>query len=141
MLLGVIVNVGVLLSKTYRELRQMKNIQMSALSVMDQLTRNIKNADSIDGGGTAYGTANGSLLLRSVDSSSVTHTTKFYLSGGKVMVDKEGVLFGPLTDSRVTVSSLLFRQINTGNSLGVKIEMTIAGKKFYNTALLRESYY
>lgn len=139
-LLGAIVNAGLLLSKSYRSIKSLKNTQTSALSTMDLLTRNIREAQSVDGSGTVYGSANGSLLLRNSDTNGVSHTVKFYLSGGKVLMDKDGSLFGPLTDSRVTVTSLLFRQIDTSNSLGVKIEMTIDGKKFYNTMMLRGSY-
>lgn len=139
-LLGAIVNSGLLLTNSYRKIKDVKNIQMSGLSAMSIMTRSIKSSQSIDGSGTAYGTANGSLLLRNTDSGGVAHTTKFYLSGGKILMDKDGVYFGPLTVGDVAITSLLFRQINTGNSVGVKIEVIIDGKNFYNTAMLRGSY-
>jgi hypothetical protein len=140
LLLGAIVNAGVLLARSHRQIIEAKNVQVSALSVMDQVTRNIRNAESIDGSETVYGSANGSLQLRSLDSVGTTHTIKFYLSSGQVVVNKDGVLFGPLTDARSSVTSLVFYQINTGNSLGVKVELTVEGKKFYQTAMLRGSY-
>ncbi len=139
-LLGAITSASSLLTKSYRQIRSVKNTQMSALSAMDQMTRNIRQANSVDGSGTLYGSANGSLLLRSVDSYGTAHTVKFYLSGGQVLMEKDGVYFGPLTDARTSVTSFLFRQIDTGNSAGVKIEMTIGGKNFYNTVMLRGSY-
>lgn len=140
LLLGAIVNAGLLLSRSYSEIKSERNVQMSALSVMDQMTRHIRTAESIDGSGTAYGTSNGSLLLRSTDTGGTAHTVTLYLSGGRVQMSKEGAVFGPLTDASISVSSLVFRHIVTGNSEGVKIEMTIDGRNFYNTVMLRGSY-
>ncbi len=139
-LLAAIMNSSSLLTRSYRQIRTVKNTQMSALSAMDQMTRHIRQSESIDGSETVYGVAVGSLLLRSTDSVGVAHTVKFYLRGETVMMDKDGVLFGPLTDGKTTVTSLIFRQIDSGNSVGVKIELTLGGKNFYNTVMLRGSY-
>lgn len=139
LLVGAIVNATVLLSRSYQRIKLIKNTEMSALSVMDQMTRNIRAASDIIGTSTAYSVPSGSLGLI-VPESGTDHTVRFYLSNGQVMMDKDGALLGPLTSDNVTVGSLIFRPISTVNSTGVKIELLIENEYFYNSIILRGSY-
>jgi len=137
-----------LLSNSYRNLKAVRDVESSAVTAMNRMTREIKGASSVDGTGTSYNTSSGSLLLNTTDSSNQATTIKFYLSNGAIMMDKGGSYFGPLTGSTVNVTSLIFRPINASSSQAVKIEMNIQSndqrniinKNFYNTAILRGSY-
>lgn len=139
-LMAAIVNSTILLSSSYSAIKEVKNTQNAALSVMDQMTRHIRASESIDGAGTFYNTSSGSVLLNTVDEGGQVRTVKFYLTGDRIMMDKDGAVFGPLTQNVVEVDSFVLRPIDTGNSIGVKIELQINGERFYNTVMLRGSY-
>lgn len=140
LLLGAIVNSVILLSNSYERIKLTKNVQSSGLTAMDRITRDVRSASGVSGTSTVYNVPGGALALIIPDSGGGADTFRYYLSGGRVLLDKNGVLFGPLTADSVNVSSLVFRPVTTGNSSGVKIEMTIEQANFYNTAMLRNSY-
>jgi len=131
-LLGAIINSTFLLSTSYRHVKDVKNAQMSALVAMDRISREIRQASTINGAGTSYNIPSGSLLLDT--------GAEFFLADGKIMMEQNNVSQGALTTNNVQVGTLMFRRIDTGNSQGVKIEMTIENKNFYNTVMLRGSY-
>jgi len=131
-LLGAIINSVFILSSSYRYIKDVKNAQMSALAAMDRMSREIRQANTINGSGTSYNTPSGSLLLDT--------GAEFFLLDGKIMMEQNNVSQGALTTSNIQVGILTFRRIATGNSEGVKIEMTIENKNFYNTVMLRGSY-
>jgi len=139
-LMGAIVNSTLLLSSSYQAIRSVKNTQNAALSAMDQMTRYIRAAESIDGTGTFYNASSSAVMLTSVDEGGDIHTVRFYRSNNRIMMDKDGSVFGPLTQNAVSVNSFVLRPIDTGNSIGVKIELEINGEYFYNTVMLRGSY-
>ena len=104
------------------------------------MTRNIKAASAVVGASTVYNVPAGSLALTVPDEDGDDHTVRFYVSNARVYMDKDGAVFGPLTSDVVNVGSLVFRPINTGNSIGVKIELQIENEYFYNTVILRGFY-
>ena len=117
-LLAAIINATVLLSTSYRHIAKTQDIESSGLFVMNQI---IHQAHSVSGATIG-------------DSSLTLGNTRFYLSDGKVLEDKDGQYFGLLSGD-ASVDSLVFKGINTGNSTGVKIELSIEGKHFYDTVL------
>lgn len=131
---------------SYNDLKLERKVEQSALAAMDRITRDIRNATSINAGQSSFGNSNGSLSLNVATSGGGTQATRFYLSGGRVYVDEDGVQVGPLTSSAVTASSLLFRSIATTTSAAVKVELTLSAtttsnqEKFYDTVILRGSY-
>lgn len=148
-LLAAIVNSTLLLAKNYRNVKAVRTIENSAISSMDRMVREIRNANGINGAQTNYGVNAGSLMLDTTNSSGANITLRFYLAGGKVMLDRNGSVVGPLTSSDANVSSLIFRHIATSTSEAVKIEMTIESgtstpayiqRKFYDTAVVRGTY-
>jgi len=134
-LLGVIINSVVLLSSSYRSIKAVKDVEASGLVIMNQIINTSHAAVSVNAVGTSYNIENGSLALNTVSSDTTSHTNKFYLSDGKVFKDIDGSHVVPLSFDGVSVESLVFRPIHTGNSTGVKIELTIEGKHFYDTIL------
>ena len=153
-LLLAIINGTLLLAQNYRNVKAVRDIESSAIDSMDRMTREIHNAISVNGTQTTYYTSPGSLMLNTTDTSNNAITLRFYLQGGKVLMDRNGVFVGPLTESDVTASSLIFRSITSSTSVAVKIEMTLQAsstqqtasgtgaiiKNFYDTAVLRGSY-
>jgi type II secretory pathway pseudopilin PulG len=145
LIFGSIVTATVLLSTSYRQIKAMRNIESSAISAMNRMSREIKNSVSVDTSATMYNSPSGVLLL---DTASSTDDVRFHLSNGQVMLQEGSTPTGALTLDSATVSSLVFRPITTENSEAVKIEMTIQAqvkgaiisKNFYNTIVLRGSY-
>ena len=126
----VVVNSLMAIMSSYNSIKSAKDIENSAMLGLDRMERDIKNATSI----TAIST--------STDPNSITLDTgvQFYVATGTLSVNENGVYSGPLSVSGVTVTSLLFYPITTANSKAVRIQMTINGKNFYDTAVMRGSY-
>jgi hypothetical protein len=151
-LLTAIINGTLLLAQSYRSVKVVRDIESSAITSMDRMTREIHDASDINGTLTTYNTNPGSLELDTTDTSGTAITLRFYALNGKVMMDKNGVTEGQLTESDVHVSSLIFRSITSSSSVAIKIEMTLQGtstsngtsslitKNFYDTAVVRGSY-
>ncbi len=150
-LLVGIINAIVMLSSMYRNVRTARSVESSAISLMDRIVRETRNAESINSAQTSWGISSGSLGLNTVDANGVTGTMRFYIatSTSRAMLEKNGVSMGPLTESNVIVTNLTFRSYATTTSSAVKIEMTITSastspvyitRNFYGTVILRGSY-
>ena len=119
------------------------SISNSAITSLEKMTREIRNARSVD-------SPSGSILqLTSVDASGNSQNSIFYVDPitSRLMASSSNVS-GPLTSSNVIVTSLKFTPITTSSSKAVKIEMTISGnnqttvesENFMTTVILRGSY-
>lgn len=140
-----------MLSSSYRNVKTYRAIESSAVTSMDRMIREIRNATSVNTAQTAYGISSGSLALNSLNASGTASSVRFFVSTStsRLFLEENGVNVGPLTPSSVIVSNLTFRSFATSTSAAVKIEMTIASassssvyfsKNFYGTAVLRGSY-
>ncbi len=140
LILAALARISVSMLGVYRNIKVAKNIESGAISAMERMTRDIRNASA----STATTTSSEITLTESSAPASV----RFYVSGGSLRVDENGTYAGPLTPAGVTVTSLVFRKISTANSEGVKIEMTLQGslgnivrtRNFYDTIGMRGAY-
>jgi len=132
-------------SRTYLFLKSSRNIERSAINVMDSLNDRVSMSSKIDIPNTAFNNATGSIALISYDGA-VSTTTKIYLSNGQVLLSQNNVVLGPLTLSDVRVTNLTFRNMTNSTFNGFKIEMTIdngtssekyMSEDFYNSYILR----
>ena len=148
MLLLLIVDVVLVLGRSYKDIKANNAIMSSAIFSLDRMVREIRNAKSIDNTGSVFGTSPGSLKLNTTDDSGNARTVQFYVQNG-ILEDKEnGVYIGPLTLSGATVSNLVFRQINNLKSQAVKVEITVMSgvapnlhsTNFFTTVVMRNSY-
>lgn len=127
-------------------LRAARAINTSALSSLERMSREIRNAATIDTLGSVFGTHPGRLALTAFDGETPL-TRTFYLEGTMLQVDN-GSAVGALIGPDVLVSSLVFYRLLSGTSEGVRIEMelsttTSSGTRretFYTTVMLRDSY-
>jgi len=132
---------------SYRELRIVKHIERSGILAMERMTREIREATSIDTGQSTLGSSPGVLQLNAGQGGS-SRVVKFFVEDGALKVSENDVTQGPLTAERATVTSLIFRQIITSNSDAVRIEMAVEASttgfsrsyNFYDTIILRGSY-
>ncbi len=141
---GVIVNMLISMTSTYRTVVAIRIAEDSGTSAMERMTRDIRAASSLDLGASDLGTSNGRLSLIAT-SGAVSTTTLFYLDEGRLKVDINGTFLGPLTLSKGRVTSIVFRHLDNGITSAVKIDMTVEGqvgtvvktKNFHSTVVLR----
>ncbi len=139
-----LVNMLLGMARAYSYLKLSRHIQSSAVVALDRVIRDIRNAQSVNMPQSVLGASPGVLTLNTTTATSSSQTLQFYVSSGALRVKQDGGDLGPLTLSDVTVSNLIFRQMNTGISQAVKIELTLTAgthtANFYATAVLRDSY-
>lgn len=144
-----VMNVFISITKVYKNVLVVRKIENTALFTMDRITREIKNASTIDSANTTWGTSTtASLSLNTTNASGTAQTLRFYRSGNTVYMSRNGTVVGPLSSGSVVVSGLKFEQVTASTSQSVKITLTLESgtstsyflKNFYGTATLRGSY-
>lgn len=138
----LIVNTVISLSRSYRDLYALRIVDSTAVDSMERMTREIRGATSVDTVNSTFNTNPGVLTLISTLGNTST-TTKFYISNGVLKVDVNGAYSGPLSDVDATIDSLTFVKLDSGVSTAVKIDMTVSGRsgftvktKNYHTTIL-----
>jgi type II secretory pathway pseudopilin PulG len=140
----VIVNSLISFTRPYREVLALRLLDRSGLESLERITRDIKTASSVDVINSVLGVSPGTLVLTATYSG-VSTTTKFYLDGGVLKVDVNGIYEGPLTSASTTVSSLIFYRMTNTISSAIKVDMTLQTsissttktKIFHTTAVLK----
>ncbi|MDO8590465.1 MAG: prepilin-type N-terminal cleavage/methylation domain-containing protein [bacterium] len=144
LILVSLVNMLLGMSRAYGYLKFSQHIQTSAVIALDRMVRDIRNAESVSVPESVLDTSPGILTLNTTTATSSLQTLQFFVSNGALRVKQDGGDLGPLTLPDVTVDNLVFRQMNTGISEAVKIDLTLSSgthtANFYATALLRDSY-
>ena len=144
----VVVNVFLGLRRSTTALSATQVIESSAIISLERMTREIRDATSVDTGLSTLGTSPGVLQLNTTDAGGTPTTVQFYVSGRALRIKEAGTDIGPLTATTTRITNLVFRKITTAQSQAVKIEMTLESgtstsyrqKKFYSTVVLRGSY-
>ena len=119
-------------------------INTAGIITGERIAREVKQATSVDVGGSTFGISPGKLLLNTA-SGGASATIEFYLDGTTVKMKKDGTVFGVLTGENVSVDALIFYLVVSGDSQLVKIEMDISSGSgsstrsavFYTSATLR----
>lgn len=135
-------------TRSYAVFRAAGRIERDAALSLERMMREIRDANDIAAAGSAFGAHPGRLLLNTTTAAGAARAVEFYVNSGALSLKEDGVISGPLTSGNTTVSNLVFRNIATARSKGVKIEMTISSgsgaaarsENFYATAVLRNSY-
>ncbi|MDO8565087.1 MAG: prepilin-type N-terminal cleavage/methylation domain-containing protein [bacterium] len=144
-MLVIIIQVVVSLTKSDRIIKSLRNIENSAVLGIERISREMREAESINVGESILGTHPGKLVLQSTDQSGNPRTVEFYLSSGQLILKENAVVLGPLTGSDAEITGLIFNRFSGTNSEGVRVEMTIESgtstayrtKKFYSTSIIR----
>jgi len=111
-------------------------------TIMERISREIRQAKSI-----VFITPN-SIKLNSIDETGTDKTIEFNFSNSNINLTENETLVGNLNSLDVSVVNLSFLQINTTNSIAIKIFLTIKSNKdstwreesFYNTVVFRGIY-
>lgn len=140
----VVVNTLASFGATYREVRINRAIDNSAVTSLERMTRDIRNASSITVGQSVFNTSPGELTVYTTNTVTST-TTRFYLDNGILKVNVNGVYSGPLSLSQTPVTSLVFTRLTSTSSEAVKIDMTLqyplgsttSTKNYHTTVILK----
>ncbi|MCX6717823.1 MAG: hypothetical protein NTU76_04080 [Candidatus Taylorbacteria bacterium] len=146
-----LINIIISITKSNRFSSIENNIKNSAISGLEEITREIRNAKSIDYNQSVFSSSNGKLFLNTLDQNGSIKTIKFYLENQTLKEDVGGVATstgGSLTQKDVKVLSMTFKPIDTLKSKAVKIELVLSSsnndfvrnENFYSTVVLRGSY-
>ncbi len=144
-----LVDVIISINKTYGAIKSTQALETSASDILNGLSRDIRNATSIDSASSTFGVSPGSLGLLSKDNFGNVRAVEYYVDSEKMLQVKEnGISVGKLTSSSTPVSSLVFTQVQTNNSTAVKIDLSLQTLKdkatitesFHSTYILRGSY-
>lgn len=109
---------------------------------LEHMLLSIRHADSVDTGLSTLDSSPGELVLDGDEE------TRFYVSGGILMMDIDGTTLGPITSDAVTVENITFNyQSNTATDI-VRIELTLSSetkaasstRTFNAGAILRGTY-
>lgn len=137
-----------ILPSSYRELAAIERLEVSGMSALDVMLREIRDASAVSVENSSLGVHPGMLYLNTSSANGATRTVEFYLEGSRLNVKEDGLTKGPLTAAGVLVSNMVFYHEITPHSQGVKIWLTLAAgsgasqrsASFYGTAVLRDSY-
>ena len=149
LIFGVVVTSMVELSRSYKTLKVHRSMNLSSISGMERMIREIRQATNVVQTQSVFSTSPGKLVLVTTLPDASTTTTEFYLATTTLMMKQGGVVLGALTTASASVDSLIFRLIQNGNvSKAIKVEMQITATdsgysktaKLYTSAILRGSY-
>ncbi len=134
--------------KAFNNLRISRDIDDSSVKIMERLTRDIKSSTAVDLAKSTFGSTPGRLTLSTVNASGTPLIVEYYVATSSLRIKENGVDVGPLMSGKTSIEALVFRYINTGNTLGIKTELYISSTRsslrdadnFYNTSLIRGSY-
>ena len=92
-----------------------KNIETSASTVLERMTRDIRNAKSIDTAGSTLGTNPGVLSLNTTDVEGNPKMEAFYLDNNILKISENSTEAGVLTFSSSRVTELVFESLDRNN--------------------------
>ena len=133
---------------SFSQIRANRVLSANGFTIMERISRDIREAESVDSGSSTLESSPGILKLNSTDSSDDPKTVRFYISAGDLKLEENGLLVGNVSSTDVTINSLIFRSITTSAGSAIKVELTLDYAKgntnktvnFSNTIILRGDY-
>ena len=137
------VNMILPISESYINIRMIRKLDSAAISSMDRMTREIRDASSINIA-SILGVDQSRLVVDNPDATQVI----FSMVDNQIHIVNDGVDSGSLLPPGITTPIFNIRRVLTGHSVGVRIEMILEGsernipryQKYYSTVTLRGSY-
>ena len=148
-ILSVVVTRALISSaQTFNRLRIARDVNDSAINVMERLTREIRNAKSVDLSSSNFISSPSNVVLNTTDAAGAPMTVEFFVATSSIHVRENGVDKGPLTSGKTSVDTFRLYLINNTNSSAIKIELFLFGRRgpiekqevYYDTVVLRDAY-
>lgn len=144
-----VVNSVIIINNAIIRIRLERRLAVNGEQALGRLIREIRLASDINASST-FGADPGSLSLKTAESQANPEPVDadIYLNSGRLVFKKGTVPPIFLTDAKISVTGLVFRQIVSTSSKAVKVEMKMetgsspltATSTFYGTAILKNSY-
>jgi type II secretory pathway pseudopilin PulG len=143
-----IINTLLLAGKSWVALESNRILNVSAQSTFEVITREIRNALSIDVAQSTFTSTSSVLMLNTQDLTGNAVAVKFFVQNGAIKIQRGTASAYPLTLSAASSTSFTMYRITTPQSEGVKIDMTIQSgirnvyreQNFSTTVMLRGGY-
>lgn len=140
-LILVVINAIITMTRSFRE-NTIQNEWIQNGVSMERISREIKQAYSINSISVS------SLKLNTKDSGGANKTAEFLLSGTDIQFLENDILTGNLNTPNISITDLIFTQINTAKGVAVKVSLSFKSKNdiqnrvqnFYDSIVLRGSY-
>jgi type II secretory pathway pseudopilin PulG len=131
------------LFKNYNIVRANQEIEYNAISILDKLTKDIKEAENVILGQSSFSVPLGMVTLKIASSTNgfITDTRKFYLNENRLKYDKNGVYFGDLSTKKVQVSNFKIYYITGTTTEAIKVELGIESKPNLNSSIISKNFY
>jgi prepilin-type N-terminal cleavage/methylation domain-containing protein len=141
-------NIILSVNRSYAVIGETQMLDSAAIIAMDRMTREVREATSVDSVNSIFNSNPGALSVNQVDQNNNTSNVIFRVNNRRLSMVRDGQNTGELLPLGVGVSSLVFVSINNASSKAVKIEMELTGnygsvvktQKYYSTVILRGSY-
>ncbi len=143
-----VINSFVVVMNSFVSARTNQDLLTSGNDALERVSREIRQATSVDVANSTLGSSPGILQMNSVDSGGTARISKIAYVSGALDIYNNGVLIGNLVGQNVLVTNLVFRRISTTNGEAVKVELTLQDQRapyyksenFYDTVILRGKY-
>lgn len=132
------------MTNSFKSVQTNLRLSNSGSAVMERMSREIAQSSSIDTVNSTFGTSPG--VLQFTYTSGSLQTIKFMVVSGELKLYRNGTLVGDLTGPNVSVTSLIFNNLDSANGNAIKISMTLQDTKssksesFYLTVKERGTY-
>lgn len=134
--------------RSFTEFRVARDLNSSASSLVERVTREIRTAHGIDGAQSTFDASPGRLTLLTKDSGGADTTVEFYVENGILKIKEGGVAMGALISSSTAVTNFVVRSLSNPKSSAIKTELGLTATRggisksgnFYSTILLRGGY-
>ena len=144
----LVINSFIIILSSFNTTNTNRKLLESGSIIMERVSREIRQAKSIDIANSSLNTSPGVLQLNSVNSEGDTKIIKLIVEGQNFNLYQNGDLTGNLLSQNISMDSLIFGRIATTNGEAVKIEMALQfsdgsnpkTENFYNTIILRGGY-
>ncbi len=144
----VVIQAYIVITSSFSATRTARDLLESGSTAMERISREVRQASSIDTANSTFGSNPGVLALMSTDSGGASETVKFSTASGALNLYYNGSLVSNLLGQNISVTNLVFRRIVTVKGEAVKVEMTLTDTRsknaptelFYDTIILRGEY-
>ncbi len=145
LMLSIIVSVIYSLAQSNRQIRTARLIENSAVTILERIEREIREAEILVEGSSVFDVHPSSLYLSGEAQGGGLETTEIDFENGSILLHRGGIDLGAISDLDVTVTSFIFRHFESGEVEGVRVELTLTAgvdsylrtENFYSSVLLR----
>lgn len=128
-MLVMVINTLIPLSVSFVGIRLSREVNTSAIIVLERITSEVKKAKSINQAASVFNVSPGILALSTTDDIGHPSTILFSVVNGALRISSGGVDIGELTASNVAVSNFIVKFIDTGRSGVVAITLGLTGTR------------